>query len=43
MNNNCIITKDNETEMLRIEINNKCVFEGNYWDFNRPKDIIELL
>lgn len=32
---NIKITEDSNSEMLRIEINNKCIFEGNYWDFDR--------
>lgn len=29
------ITEDLESDMLRIEYNNKCIFEGNFTDFNR--------
>jgi hypothetical protein len=29
------ITEDRGTEMLRIETETKCLFEGNYWDFDR--------
>lgn len=28
------ITKDNDSEMMQIEINRESVFYGNYWDFN---------
>lgn len=28
------ITKDNDSEMMQIEINQESVFYGNYWDFN---------
>ena len=28
------ITEDPHSEMLRIEYKDKCVFEGNYWDFS---------
>lgn len=28
------ITEDKNSEMLRIEFNDKCLFEGNYWDFD---------
>jgi len=29
------ITEDSESEMLKIETETECLFEGNYWDFNR--------
>ena len=29
------ITEDRSSEMLRIECGDKCLFEGNYWDFDR--------
>lgn len=35
---NIKITEDSTTEMLRIEIDNECIFEGNYWDFDRSGD-----
>lgn len=35
MNNKIIITEDKECEMLSIRFNDKSLFYGNYWDFNR--------
>lgn len=29
-----VIFKDNDSEMMGIEINQKTAFYGNYWDFN---------
>lgn len=31
---NIVIFKDNDSEMMGIEINQKTAFYGNYWDFN---------
>jgi hypothetical protein len=31
---NIVIFKDNDSEMMGIEINQKSAFYGNYWDFN---------
>jgi hypothetical protein len=40
-----IITEDSDSEMLRIETETHCLFEGNYWDFNRSgstfKELLE--
>lgn len=38
-----IIEKDESSEMLSIFINDVQSFYGNYWDFDRPEDIIKLL
>lgn len=38
-----VISKDANNEMLAIEINQKVVFYGNYWDFSVPNDIEKLL
>ena len=29
-----VITYDPDCEMMRIENDNICLFEGNYWDFD---------
>ena len=29
------ITEDSSSEMLKIETETHCLFEGNYWDFDR--------
>ena len=33
---------DESCEMLKIDVNNECVFEGNYWDFHH-RDIALIL
>jgi len=35
--------RDEEYEMLKIKVNGKQVFFGNYWDFCVPDDIVDLL
>lgn len=40
---NIVLYKDFETEMLSIDVNQKNVFYGNFWDFSAPKDLEELL
>jgi hypothetical protein len=35
MDNKVVITEDSSSEMLRITVGDECLFEGNYWDFNR--------
>lgn len=40
---NSTVTIDYDTEMLRIVIEEKCIFEGNFWDFDRPEDILKIL
>ena len=35
MEKKVVITEDSSSEMLRITVGKKCLFEGNYWDFNR--------
>lgn len=32
-----------ETEVLVIEIDGEWAFGGNFWDFDRPDDIIALV
>lgn len=34
---------DYSSEMLTILVDGKCVFGGNFWDFNRPGDIVGLV
>lgn len=29
------IIEDSESEMLQMTIEDECIFEGNYWDFDR--------
>jgi hypothetical protein len=38
-----VIINDKNNEMLSIIVNDEWAFYGNYWDFNRPEDIISLL
>lgn len=40
---NIVIFKDVNTEMMGIEVNQKTVFYGNYWDFSEPKELEKLL
>ena len=40
---NVVIFKDSNTEMMGIEVNQKTVFYGNYWDFSVPNDLEKLL
>ncbi len=44
---NIKIIEDSNNEMLKIEINGKCIFEGNYCDFDRSgsafKDLFERI
>jgi hypothetical protein len=40
---NIIISKDSGSEILVIEVNQKAIFYGNYWDFSVPKDLEKLL
>lgn len=40
---NVVIFKDSNTEMIGIEVNQKTVFFGNYWDFSVPNDLEKLL
>ena len=40
---NVVIFKDSNTEMMSIEVNQKSVFYGNYWDFSVPQDLEKLL
>ena len=35
-----IIYKDENCEMMKIVNNDKTIFEGNYWDFEREPDSI---
>lgn len=37
------ILTDESNEMLVIEQGGSTLFEGNYWDFNVPSDIVYLL
>lgn len=37
------ILTDEDCEMLVIKSGSCTIFEGNYWDFNVPGDIIDLL
>jgi len=37
------IIQDKENEMLSISVNGTCFFYGNYWDFNVPGDIKDLI
>jgi len=32
---NIVIIEDSHSDMLRISVDGKCLFEGNTWDFNR--------
>lgn len=32
------MTEDSSSEMIRIEYNNKCIFEGNFTDFSRDSE-----
>jgi hypothetical protein len=32
------ILKDESVEMMKIVLDEKVLFEGNYWDFNRDPD-----
>lgn len=34
---------DYDTEMLEVYVDGENVFYGNFWDFNRPHDLIDLL
>jgi uncharacterized protein related to proFAR isomerase len=34
---------DKKAEMMRISIDGKNVFLGNYWDFDMPNTLIKLL
>jgi hypothetical protein len=38
-----IVETDKDSEMLSIIVDGKQNFYGNYWDFDRPHDIIKLL
>mgnify|MGYP000875174362 CR=1 FL=1 len=38
-----LIKIDQNCEMLEIYEGEKRLFVGNYWDFNRPNDIVKLL
>ncbi len=38
-----LILVDTEDEMLSIQVDDQSIFYGNFWDFNRPQDIIKLL
>jgi hypothetical protein len=40
---NVVVFKDSNTEMMGIEVNQKTVFYGNYWDFSVPNDLEKLL
>jgi len=40
---NIVIFKDSVTEMIGIEVNQKTVFYGNYWDFTAPNNLEKLL
>ena len=40
---NIVIFKDSNREMMSVEVNQKTVFYGNYWDFSAPKDLENLL
>lgn len=40
---NIVVSKDSDSEMLAIEVNQKAIFYGNYWDFSVPKDLEKLL
>lgn len=41
------ITEDSSSEMLKIETDTECLFEGNYWDFTRSgssfKEMLEAV
>jgi hypothetical protein len=37
------IFRDEDCEMMRIESDGKCLFEGNYWDFDGERDVADLL
>jgi len=37
------IYTDNDAEMLCIKIDGEVYFEGNFWDFNTPDDIVYLV
>lgn len=32
-----IMYRDLETEMVRIDLDGSCLFEGNFWDFDLEK------
>jgi hypothetical protein len=34
------IENDEDNEMMKISFNNKVIFHGNYWDFDRDPDSI---
>lgn len=38
-----IFKVDYECEMLSITKSGKTLFYGNFWDFNRPDDLVNLL
>lgn len=40
---NVKVEVDNLAEVLRIEVNDKIIFLGNYWDFDVPSSLIKLL
>ena len=37
------ILKDEQNEMLMIEVDGKLLFEGNYWDFNIHDTLQDVL
>lgn len=43
MKNQVKILKDDSCDMLKIEVNGKCVFEQNDWDFNLTEHIRGIL
>lgn len=44
MNKNKVeVIIDNNTEMLSIKVDGESEFFGNFWDFDRPSDIVNLL
>jgi hypothetical protein len=38
-----VFYKDNDNEMLRIEVDGKHFIEGDFWDFDFANDCEELL